>query len=174
MSSVLPESEEKVLELIGHMRKMSTRIVLFQQNAAHSLGVIHTDLKTADILNEKGPITAGELAKLTGLTTGTVTALIDRLEQAGFVRREKDPHDGRRVIIVPVREKQKAIGALYKPLGNMTREVCEAYTPEQLDLINAFLSRMVGVFEQANSGVSGPKPDDRCCKNDRSERHDYE
>ncbi|MFS0839160.1 MarR family transcriptional regulator [Paenibacillus sp. 1P03SA] len=146
------------------MRKLSTRIVLFQQNAAHSLGFIHTDLKTADILNEKGPVTAGELARLTGLTTGTVTALIDRLEQAGFVRREKDPQDGRRVIIVPVKEKQNEIGALYRPLGNRTRELCQEYTADQLDLINTFLSRMVGVFEQANGSVSVTKQESCSCK----------
>ena len=56
---------------------------------AHKMGVVHTDLKTADILNETGPITAGELSKITGLSTGSVTALVDRLEKAGYEEEKK-------------------------------------------------------------------------------------
>jgi hypothetical protein len=62
-----PNYPELVKNVIRNLRKLSTRMVLFQQNAAHFLGVVHTDFKTADILNETGPLTAGELAKVTGL-----------------------------------------------------------------------------------------------------------
>lgn len=66
------------------MRGLGTRTVIYQQNVAASLGLYNNDFLSVDILREKGPITAGELSKLTGLTTGSVTALIDRLEKAGM------------------------------------------------------------------------------------------
>ena len=64
---------------------------MFHQAIADRLGLNVTDHKCIDLLLMKGPLTAGELAGMTGLTTGAITAVIDRLEKAGFVRREDDP-----------------------------------------------------------------------------------
>lgn len=139
---------ELISDLIKCLRKLTTRTVLFQQKAAHSLGVIHTDFKTADILNEVGPLTAGELGKITGLSTGSVTALIDRLEQAGYVRREKDPNDRRRVIIVPVKERQKFIKEHYVPLNKSFSELCSHYNEEELSLIIGFIEKTIAIHEK--------------------------
>jgi DNA-binding transcriptional ArsR family regulator len=86
-------------------REVSARMVMFHQAIAERLGLNATDHKALDLLGRAGPITAGELAELTGLTTGAITGIIDRLEKAGFVRRENDPKDRRRVIIRPLMEK---------------------------------------------------------------------
>jgi DNA-binding MarR family transcriptional regulator len=139
-------------DLIKSLRKLSTRMVLFQQKSAHSLGVVLTDFKTADILNETGPLTAGELGKITGLSTGSVTALIDRLEQAGFVRREKDPNDRRRVMIVPVKEKHKHIKEYYASLNNDMAELCAQYTEEELSLIIEFIEKTIAIHEKQIQG----------------------
>jgi DNA-binding MarR family transcriptional regulator len=144
----LDNHPELVGDLIHSLRKLSTRMVLFQQKAAHNLGVVHTDFKTADILNETGPITAGELAKITGLTTGSVTALLDRLEHAGYINREKDPNDRRRVIIVPVKNKQKPIAEHYAPLNKAMTELCSQYNVEELSLIMDFINRTIQIHEQ--------------------------
>lgn len=135
-------------EVIQNLRRLSTRMVLFQQFAAQSLGLAHTDFKTADILNETGPITAGELAKITGLTTGSVTTLIDRLEQAGLVRREKDPNDRRRVIIIPIKDKQPQIRQHFWPLNEAMMELSSNYTESELALINEFISRTSMIHEK--------------------------
>ncbi|MGG5252778.1 MarR family transcriptional regulator [Neobacillus sp. SM06] len=135
-------------DVIKNLRKLSTRMVLFQQFAAHSLGLAHTDFKTADILNETGPITAGELAKITGLTTGSVTALIDRLEQAELVKREKDPNDRRRVMIVPVKDKQPLIRQHFLPLTNAMTELCSHYSEAELALINEFIMQTSAIHER--------------------------
>ncbi|MBD2846896.1 MarR family transcriptional regulator [Paenibacillus sp. IB182496] len=129
------------------MRRLSTRIVLFQQHAANALGLIHTDIKTADILHETGPITAGELSRITGLTTGTVTALVDRLEAAGYVRRERDTADRRRVIIVPVDTRQSDIQAVYAPLAAAVQHMGAQYNEEELALLQDFVRRISGVYE---------------------------
>lgn len=135
-------------DVIKSLRKLSTRMVLFQQFAAHSLGIAHTDFKTADILNETGPIPAGELAKITGLTTGSVTALIDRLEQAGLVKREKDPQDRRRVMIVPLRAKQPLIRQHFIPLNSAMTELCQQYNESELALINRFIEQTASIHEK--------------------------
>jgi len=134
--------------VIKNLRKLSTRMVLFQQKAAQSIGVVHTDFKTADILNEVGPLTAGDLGKITGLSTGSVTALIDRLEQAGYVKREKDPTDRRRVMIVPVKERQHLIKEHYQPLNQSMTQLCSQYNDVELSLIIGFIEKTIAIHEK--------------------------
>lgn len=144
----LDNHPELVGNLIHSLRKLSTRMVLFQQKAAHELGVVHTDFKTADILNETGPLTAGELAKVTGLSSGSVTALIDRLEHEGYVKRERDSNDRRRVIIVPINKKRHVIKEHYSPLNKEMTELCSQYNEEELTLITDFINRTIQIHEQ--------------------------
>jgi DNA-binding MarR family transcriptional regulator len=147
LSSEFLKPDGVIGELGGALRKLSTRTILFQTHAAASIGVIHTDLKTADILNETGPITAGELGKITGLTTGTVTALIDRLESAGVVRREKDPSDRRRVIIVPISNKNDQIREIYQPLSQSVARLGANYTNGELELILGYINGLIDIYE---------------------------
>src|SRR5262245_4534642 len=93
---------------------MSTATIMFHQAVADRLGLHPTDHKCADILFLKGPLSAGELAELTGLTTGAITGVIDRLEGAGFVRREDDPRDRRRVIVRVLPASHRKIGGLFE------------------------------------------------------------
>ncbi len=101
MSRESSPKSELVAELAGMMRELSTATILFHQAVADRLGMNVTDHKCAGILTQSGPITAGDLAVRTGLTTGAVTGVIDRLEKAGFVRRVRDGTDRRRVIVEP-------------------------------------------------------------------------
>lgn len=113
-----------LLESLTHrLQRYGMRSVLFQQNMAQKIGVSHTDLKSAEILNETGPITAGELSKITGLSTGSVTALINRLEKSGYVKRERDQLDGRKVVIMPIPERQKQIKSHYQSLSMATKRI---------------------------------------------------
>ncbi len=75
-------------------RDLSTETILLHQAIADRLGLNPTDHKCLSLLLDAGePITAGELAVRTGLTTGAITGIVDRLERARFVRRERDPND---------------------------------------------------------------------------------
>jgi DNA-binding MarR family transcriptional regulator len=87
-------------------------------------------------------MTAGELAQRTGLTTGAITGVIDRLEQAGFVRRAEDPGDRRRVIIEPCHKRMgQVIGPLFESMRRAAAELCEKYTTEELAVIRDFTAR---------------------------------
>jgi len=130
------------------MRSLGNRTVLYQQNVAASLGLYNNDYISVDILREKGPVTAGELSKLTGLTTGSVTALIDRLEKNGYVRRQNDPNDRRKVIIVPLYEQKKDVVDAYLPLHTAMVNLASSYTDEELALITQFLGKASAVLEE--------------------------
>src|SRR6266852_1771624 len=101
MSRHSPRRAVLLAALFREFREMSAATIMFHQAIADRLGMNITDHKCADILSRTGPITAGELAQRTGLTTGAITGVIDRLEKAGFVCRAKDPSDRRRVILSP-------------------------------------------------------------------------
>ncbi|MNI26864.1 HTH-type transcriptional repressor NicR [compost metagenome] len=131
-----------------NMRGLGTRTVLYQQNVAASLGLYNNDFISVDILRDKGPITAGELSKLTGLATGSVTALIDRLEKIGYVRRENDPRDRRKVIIVPLYEHKEEFSNTYQPLYEAMIKLASSYKTEELELITQFLSKASTVLDE--------------------------
>ncbi|MBT2647659.1 MarR family transcriptional regulator [Bacillus sp. ISL-34] len=140
-----------LLESLTHrLQRYGMRSVLFQQNMAQKIGVSHTDLKSAEILNETGPITAGELSKLTGLSTGSVTALINRLEKSGYVKRGRDQLDGRRVMIAPIPERQEQIKSHYQSLSMATKELCSAYNEQELKFINQFIEDITKIMDKEN------------------------
>jgi DNA-binding MarR family transcriptional regulator len=144
------------------MRGLGTRTVLYQQTVATALGLYNNDFLSVDILREKGPITAGELSKLTGLTTGSVTALIDRLEKNGYVRRENDPKDRRKVIIVPQYEDKEDVRSTYLRLHTAMIELASSYSDAELELITSFLGKAGSVLEdqiyQLSSSARSSKP----------------
>src|SRR5579884_4289361 len=98
-----PTSRAELLsELMGMGRAFSTANAVYVQAVADRLRMNATDLLCLGILEWTGPVAAGRLADLTGLTSGAITGILDRLEQAGLVRRERDTRDRRRVIVQPL------------------------------------------------------------------------
>lgn len=115
----------------------------FRAAAAHS-GVTVTDVQVIDLLAGAGPLTAGRLAGLTGLTTGAITGMLNRLEEAGLVRRERDPDDGRVVIVRLAGGQQDAgqkIVPIFDALDRAWAEMAVQYDDEQIALLVEFLER---------------------------------
>jgi len=132
---------ELLAALSQEFRQFATATVLFHQAIADRLGMHVTDHKCAGILLRTGPITAGELAQRTGLTTGAVTGVIDRLEKAGFVRRAKDPADRRRVVVEPIQERiEREIAPLFESIGRTMADVCAQYSNQELAVIRDFIA----------------------------------
>jgi DNA-binding MarR family transcriptional regulator len=114
--------------------------VLFSQAAAERLGVNATDLECLGVIMRR-PATAGQLAAATGLTTGAITGVIDRLERAGFARREHDKEDRRKVFVrVQPDALHKAV-PIFEPMRRASAEVLSRYKDEELALILDFLTR---------------------------------
>jgi DNA-binding MarR family transcriptional regulator len=127
--------EELLRELEEENRKSTAESMFLLQAVAERSGMNLTDLQCITILTSTGPITAGRLAEEMGLTTGSVTGVIDRMERAGYVRREKDPDDARRVIVRPVSEKLESAGAgFFASQGRVLEELMSEYDDQDLTL----------------------------------------
>lgn len=113
--------------------------------AARACGLGATDLYALNVLHAAGPMTPGELSAHTGLTTGPTTRLIDRLEQAGYVRRAPDPGDRRKVIVEQVGTPAELDEAL-APARRKVAEVLQSYTPEQLGTLFDYFARATDAF----------------------------
>src|SRR3989442_798557 len=101
-------------ELEHALRRSSAHGVIFGQTVANVAGISGSDLECLDFLNLEGRVTAGRLAEVTGLTTGAITGVVDRLEKAGLVRRERDESDRRKVFIATVPENIAKVGRFYQ------------------------------------------------------------
>jgi DNA-binding MarR family transcriptional regulator len=148
VSRGVPDKATLVAELVNTMRDLSTATILFHQAVADRLAMNVTDHKCAGILAQSGPITAGELATRTGLTTGAITGVIDRLEKAGFVRRVRDGNDRRRVIVEPdLAEIERKIGPLFESMGRQSTLLVSGYRVQELVLLRDFAVRSLKLAE---------------------------
>src|SRR6266571_891334 len=125
-------------ELEEALRRSSAQGVIFGQTVANVAGISGSDLECLDFLNLEGRVTAGRLAEVTGLTTGAITGVVDRLEKAGLVRRERDETDRRKVFITVVPETAMKIGELYVPMQQAMEKVFNTYSDEELRLLLRF------------------------------------
>src|SRR5437879_8327458 len=135
MSSPDPHLVE---QLDQSLRDAAAQTVLLHQALADRLGLNLTAFECFTLLSQHGAMPAGQLAELTGLTTGGITHAVDRLEKDGWVRRENDPDDRRRVIIVPVVQRASEITSLLAPLGAATTRLAAGFPADDLAVVLAF------------------------------------
>jgi DNA-binding MarR family transcriptional regulator len=121
--------------------------------AAEATGLSASEWYALSQISLDGPLTSGELATRTGLTTGATTRLIDRLERAGYVRRAADPVDRRKVLIEAVSAAPRDIEDLVGPARRHIAEVLERYTPAQLDTLYDWFSHAAPAFRAATEEV---------------------
>src|SRR6266478_5243878 len=130
-----PKARTALMEELEHaVRRSSAQGVIFGQTVASRVGISSSDLECLDFLNLEGRVTAGRLAEVTGLTTGAITGVVDRLEKAGFVRRERDDNDRRKVFIATVPENVAKIGKFYVHMQRAMQNVFGSYTDAELRL----------------------------------------
>ncbi|WP_224372838.1 MarR family winged helix-turn-helix transcriptional regulator [Hyalangium versicolor] len=130
------------------LRDFSDQDVFFSQALADRLGMTLTDLKCLSILERTGPVTAGRLAELTGLTSGAITGLIDRLEKGGWARRVRDPKDRRHVFIEVTPRNDSAFDEVAGSSRDALEALISSYTGDQLDAILDFLHRSAELFRE--------------------------
>lgn len=133
-------------ELSWAGRESSRLSVLLRHGLAARLGLNVTDGECLDFILEKRSVSAGELAELTGLTTGAITSVIRRLQAAGFVRTKKDPGDRRRVIVTPVAERAAEGAELYRHWVARAHRALTDFSNEDLGLITSYLRAMTAVY----------------------------
>lgn len=150
LSSPLPQRTELINALYTAGRELSTSTVLFHSAVGERVGLNATEWKCLDILERTGALTAGELAELTGLTTGAITGIIDRLEESGFVRRERDPHDRRKVIVQPILEHiHDILRQIFDSLKQRYAGLFSNYSDEELAFILDYIIHSSAVLQAA-------------------------
>jgi DNA-binding MarR family transcriptional regulator len=124
-------------------RRLAVYTALYHAALAEQLGLNVTDLNALDLILELESITAGQLAELMGVSSGGITTVIDRLERAGFVEREKNPHDRRMVMIHPIEERCAQIEQFLSSISRELTAVSAAYDHSELAAIHDFLVQSI-------------------------------
>jgi DNA-binding MarR family transcriptional regulator len=133
---------ELMRELSVASRRYMASYALFNQALADHLGLHPTDMQCLNLLSlEPGPVTTGRIAELTGLTTGSATRLVDRLERAGYVTRERDTADRRRVLVTTAPERMVEFGAVWQRLNGPWYAMFDAYDDDEIALLTGHMRR---------------------------------
>ncbi|MCX5050159.1 MULTISPECIES: MarR family winged helix-turn-helix transcriptional regulator [unclassified Streptomyces] len=138
-------ARERLLdELSDVSRRYMASYALFNQAVADHLGLHPTDLQCLNLLTlEGGPVTTGRVAEMTGLTTGSATRLVDRLEKAGYVVRERDAADRRRVLVATVPERIAEFGRMWDRLGGGWSALFDGLDDGELAVVIGHMRRTV-------------------------------
>jgi len=133
------------VQIVDSTRRVIANAILYSHQVAERLGLGASDAQFMTLLEVHGPLTPGQLAELTGLRTGTVTGVLDRLEGAGFIRRNRDPNDRRKVIVSRNEEEiARRVSPHYAPQAEGMVGLLREYDDKQLALIADFLARVSG------------------------------
>jgi DNA-binding MarR family transcriptional regulator len=129
-------------------RDFSNAVVFFHTAVAARFGMSAAEWKCLGILEEHGKMPAGRLAQLSGLTTGAITGIMDRLERAGYARRETNPRDRRSVMVGPgeMRAIQKEVKAIFGSLMRAMEGLSSQFTAEQQRTVEEWLERATRVL----------------------------
>jgi DNA-binding MarR family transcriptional regulator len=122
---------------------------------ARRAGLSGTDHKYLGIIVDRGRMSAGELANASGLTTGAVTGLIDRLEREGLVKRELDKQDRRKIHIVPVEANvKKRIHPLFKRLQQKTNALVESFSEKEIAVLERYFTAATAIMHQTTDELN--------------------
>jgi DNA-binding MarR family transcriptional regulator len=135
---------ELIEAMVQEVRKFLAAGILFNEKVAAELGLNGTDLQFLNLLELQGSATPGDLARWSGLTTGGVTVAVDRLEKAGYVKRQPNPKDRRSTIIRPVPARLLELYLIYKSKGELVVSVLSKFSDRELEVIRRFLKRTNG------------------------------
>jgi DNA-binding MarR family transcriptional regulator len=128
----------------------------YDEGLAKQLKLSRTDMRCLDLIGRHGPMTAGHLAVESGVTTGAVTFILDRLEEAGMVARRRDTEDRRRVWVEIVPEAQERLQGLQQPVAEEMRQVAQRFKADELAVVRDFMRQAKEVFQrQVGGAVAG-------------------
>lgn len=159
MSSVGPgdaKSRRRLGNLIREsLREMSSQLSLLNHQVSGQLGIKDVDYDCLDLIGRHGPLSPGALAKEAGLHPATITGILDRLERAGWVTRERDPADRRAVLVHARRDRGAEIFRLYTGMNTAMDELIGGYTEDELTVLADFLRRTAEAGKTATDDLAG-------------------
>jgi DNA-binding MarR family transcriptional regulator len=136
--------QQTELDVVESVRRMIASAVLFSHQVAERLKLGASDAQFLTLLDVHGPLTPGRFAELSGLRTGTVTGVLDRLEKAGLVRRERDRTDRRKVIVSLTEDSRGRVDPHYQGQADRLLGLLARYDDDQLAVISDFVRTVAG------------------------------
>jgi DNA-binding MarR family transcriptional regulator len=150
VSDALPATERVTLAF----RRVIAAVVVFNDQVAQRTGLGLSEGQFVHLLDLYGPLTPSELGRHSGLTSGTVTGVLDRLEQLGFVRRERHPDDRRKVVVVLDQDRLNAHADNFSDQAKTLASAIARFSPSELTVVADFLEALIG--EATAAGSDGP------------------
>jgi len=141
-------------------REFTSAVVMFHEAVGQLLGLSGAERKCLDVLDRLGTVSAGRIAEHTGLTTGAVTGMIDRLTRAGYVERIPNPADRRSVLITlrPNTPRDALLPTIFGPLAKDMTELASHYSPAQLDTIADWEARTTEILHRRTEALTARTP----------------
>jgi DNA-binding MarR family transcriptional regulator len=136
------------ITVAAELRALDRSLDLLDEGVAESFGIKRGDLRAMELVSRDGGLTAGQLATGLGITTGAVTGLIDRMERMGYFRRQDDPDDRRKVVVVLTPKAKLRERGAFERLGRDTERMLSSYRTDDLALIADFLRRVRAIVDQ--------------------------
>jgi MarR family transcriptional regulator, organic hydroperoxide resistance regulator len=156
-----PDRASAIADLMRAGRENSRLSMVFRYAIAERLGLTVSDLECLDFLADVGSATAGQVAERTNLTTGAVTSMLRRLQQAGWVTAERDPADRRRVIVTVRPERVAELERPYERFAERARRLVEGYTTEEVLLLVRHFGRLQAMYRAELDGLRDDDPAER-------------
>ena len=160
MSSRRAKRAQLIADLGLAGRELSAHTVMFHSAVAERLRLGPTDHKAFDFILREGPCSAGQLAELTGLTSGAITGVIDRLEHTGYVERVREDGDRRKVLVRSSLSagRERKCSELFDSLAAGVGKVAASYSDRELKVILDFMRRSVALLHKETVKLRGGKP----------------
>jgi DNA-binding MarR family transcriptional regulator len=136
------------------LRELNSQLSVLNHHVGARLELRDVDLGCLELLARHGPLSPGALARHAGLHPATMTGIVDRLERAGWVARDRDPADRRAVLIRPLRDRGAELFRIYAGMNTAMDQVCAGYSDEELTLLAGFLRRTTTAGQAATEALS--------------------
>jgi DNA-binding MarR family transcriptional regulator len=153
-----PAPSDSVEQVIRELRLLGTELDRFDEAASVAFGLNRTDATALDIVHRERSLTATELARILGFTTGGITTVIDRLEKAKYVRRRPHPSDRRQVLIQPTARTDKMVLTVFGPLITRTRAIVRLYSSAELAVVADVLAKVRKTTADRTAHLNQNKP----------------
>jgi len=154
MSPIAGLKRRLAIQIKEAMRDASLQLALLNHQVGARLKLRDVDFDCLNLVSQHGPLGPGALAKLAGLHPATMTGVLDRLEKAGWVARERDPDDRRAVLVRAAKERGREVLDLFDDMNGKMDEICTDYTADELALIAGFLRRTAAAGREATATLT--------------------
>jgi DNA-binding MarR family transcriptional regulator len=142
MSPVTPGGRRRLTVAVkDSLRELSIQLSVLNRRVGGQLEVRDVDWDCLEIVNRFGPLSPSALARRAGLHPATMTGVLDRLERAGFVARDRDPADRRGLTVRALRDRAREVFQLYAGMNGAMDKICADYSEAELELLGGFLRR---------------------------------